>query len=130
MRCVCARGNPPDETAISEVTAEILIIALIIALALVIFVIVMGVVVPVQKTAYIVIQATVIDIGDISVVEMYHQQGDAVSLAPETVYGLPIEFTMTNGSVLYPAVALPYVQSESWQPGDTPCILSATIPGC
>jgi len=54
MRCVCARGNPPEETAISEVTAEILIIALIIALALVIFVIVMGVVVPVQKTAYIV----------------------------------------------------------------------------
>ena len=116
------------ECGISEIISTVLVIILVIALTAVIGAVVLGWAVPVQKTAYIVTQATPVTITKASVVQLFMSQGESVSLAPATTSGLPIKFLLTNGSATYNFIPLPGVASQGWKPG-TPLILFRNASG-
>jgi hypothetical protein len=107
------------EQGISEVVATILVVFLVIALAVVVGVLVFGWALPLQKTAYIVMEVSPQNISNASVVQVFHGSGDTVSLAPSTMHGVPVRFTLTNGSATYNATPLPATAAQGFGPGAT-----------
>ena len=105
------------ESGISEIISTVLVIILVIALTAVIGAIVFGWAVPVQKTAYIVTQARPVTITNASIVELFLMEGETVSLAPARTSGLPVKFSLTNGSATYNFVPLPGALAKGWSPG-------------
>jgi hypothetical protein len=109
----------PDDTGVSELISEIMIILLVIGITIIVLVTVLGVSLPVQKTAYIKTSASAVNSSGNYVVMVDHNQGDPASLYPSTTFGYPLQFTMTNGSVSYTATALPSIISKGWRSGDS-----------
>jgi len=105
------------DQAISEIISAILAVILVIALACIVGAIFLGWAVPLQKTAYIVTDATPVTISGASVVQVFMSQGETVSLAPAPGPGLPVKFSLTNGSATYNFVPLPGAASAGWKPG-------------
>jgi hypothetical protein len=107
------------ESGISEVVATILVVFLVIALAVVVGVLLFGWALPLQKTAYIAMEVSPRNISNASVVQVFHGQGDTVSLAPSKIHGVPVRFVLTNGSATYHATPLPAAASQGFGPGAT-----------
>ena len=105
------------ESGVSEIISAVLAIILVIALAAIIGAIFLGWAVPLQKTAYIATQATPVNISNASAVQLFLSQGETVSLAPSAANGLPLKFSLTNGSVTHNVVPLPGTASQGWKPG-------------
>jgi len=105
------------ESGVSEIVSTVLAIILVIALTAVIGSIFLGWAVPVQKTAYIVTEATPVTITNVSAVRLLMSQGETVSLAPATTSGIPVKFSLTNGSASYNFVPLPGTATQGWKPG-------------
>ena len=108
-----------SESGVSEIISAILAVILVIALACIIGAIFLGWAVPVQKTPYIVTQATPVAVTGASVVQVFMSQGENVSLAPATGPGLPVKFSLTNGTATYIFVPLPGTAPQGWKPGAT-----------
>ncbi len=106
-----------NESGVSEIISAVLAVILVIALAFIVGAIFLGWAVPLQKTAYIVTQATPVTITNASVVQVFMSQGETVSLAPATTSGLPVKFSLTNGSATYNFIPLPGAASQGWKPG-------------
>ena len=106
-----------NDQAVSEIISVILAIILVIALAAIIGAIFLGWAIPLQKTAYIVTQATPVNITNGSAIQLFLSQGETVSLAPATASGLPVKFSLTNGSATYNFIPLPGTSSQGWKPG-------------
>ena len=111
-----------SESGVSEIISAILAIILVIALAAIIGAIFLGWAVPLQKTAYIVTQATPVNMTNGSAVQLFLSQGDTVSLVPGPASDFPVKFSLTNGSVTYNFVLLPGTASKSWKPGTSICL--------
>lgn len=109
----------PREQGISEVVATILVVFLVIALAVVVGALLFGWALPLQKTAYIAMESSPLNISNASVVQVFHGQGDTVSLAPSATHGVPVRFTLTNGSATYDALPLPAAAAQGFGPGAT-----------
>ena len=107
------------ESGVSEIISAVLAVILVIALACIVGAIFLGWSVPLQKTAYIATQATPVNITNASAVQLFLSQGETVSLAPSMAYGLPVKFSLTNGSATYNIVPLPGTASQGWKPGTT-----------
>jgi hypothetical protein len=106
-----------SESGVSEIISAVLAVLLVIALAAVVGAIFLGWAVPLQKTAYIATQCSPVNITNASAVQLFLSQGETVSLAPATAYGLPVRFSLTNGSATYNFVPLPGTASQGWKPG-------------
>lgn len=108
-----------SESGVSELISAVLAVILVIALAAVIGAIFLGWAVPLQKTPYIATQAIRVDITNASAVRLFLSQGETVSLAPATSSGLPVKFSLTNGSATYDFFPLPGAALHGWKPGDS-----------
>jgi hypothetical protein len=106
-----------SDSGVSELISAVLAVILVIALAAIIGAIFLGWAIPMQKTAYIATQATPVNISNASAVQLFLAQGETVSLAPSTAYGLPVKFSLTNGSATVYMVPLPGTASHGWKPG-------------
>ena len=74
-------------------------------------------------------QATPVNITGASVVRVFMSQGETVSLAPTTASGLPVKFSLTNGSAMYNFVPLPGAASAGWKSGTSLVCMSSSRPG-
>ena len=108
-----------SESGISEIISAVLAVILVIALAAIIGALFLGWAVPLPKTPYIVTQATPVNITNASAVELFLSQGETVSLAPSKASGLPVKFSLTNGSVTYNFIPLPGTAPNGWKPGNS-----------
>ena len=73
-----------NESGVSEIISAVLAVILVIALAFIVGAIFLGWAVPLQKTAYIVTQATPVNITNASAVQLLLSQGEAPSRLPQS----------------------------------------------
>lgn len=89
------------ESGVSEIISAIPAVILVIALACILGAIFSGWAVRVEKTPSIVTQATPVAVTGASVVQVFMSQGETVSLAPATGPGLPVKFSLTDGTAVH-----------------------------
>ena len=79
------------ESGVSEIVSTVLVVILVVALTFIVGAIFLGWAIPLQKTAYIVTQATPINITNASAVELFLLPDGTVLPLPIKSAGLPVK---------------------------------------
>lgn len=105
------------DVAVTEVVAEILILALVLALGGIVFVMVFGVIPQIPETSYLAVESSMVERPGYSLISFHHQAGDTLNLTglEGAVHPAAIYVDTPGGSFL----AVPAAGAPTFQPGDT-----------
>ncbi len=110
-----------DDDAVSAVVGVILMVFLVVALSGVMYVIIYGLIFPVEKTAYVVTDAQLVNSSDgVWVLSLIHRNGDVMEYAGMTQNPrYEVLFMVETEGQVFPVMTDPALLSDStWSPGD------------